>query len=170
MKNILPTIVATAFTAIAFGTTLATPALAQTTSTVAATTTVTTECNITVTPLAFGAYDPLVAHVTADLDGTATVSLTCTKGAAASVALAIGLNASGSTRRMISNIGDYLTYELHQDSARTFVWNEELTSLLTLGPATSMAPRNLTVYGRVFGGQDVRAGTYTDSVLATVNF
>ena len=145
-------------------------ALAQTTSTVATTATVTTECNITVTPLAFGVYDPVVAHQAADLDGTATITLTCTKGAVASVALGLGLTPSGSTRRMISNIGDYLTYELHQDSSRQFVWNEDITSLLTLGPALSKAPRNLTVHGRVFGGQDVRAGTYTDSVLATVNF
>ena len=152
---------------VAIGTT---PGFAQTTGAVAATATVTTECNITATPLAFGEYDPVVAHQTADLDGTATITLTCTKGAVASVALGLGLNASGSTRRMRSSIGDSLTYELHQDSSRLFVWNEEITSLLTLGPALSMAPRTLTVFGRVFGGQDVRAGTYTDSVLATVNF
>lgn len=148
----------------------ATPGFAQSTGAVAATATVTTECNITVTPLAFGEYDPVVAHQAADLDGTATITLTCTKGAVASVALGLGLNASGATRQMRSNIGNSLTYELHQDSSRLFVWNEEITSLLTLGPALSMAPRDLTVYGRVFGGQDVRAGTYTDSVLATVNF
>ena len=167
MKTFLPILFATTLAAGAIGS----PAvLAQTTSTVAATATVTTECHITVTPLAFGVYDPVVAHQTTDLDGTAAITLTCTKGAVASVALGLGLTPSGSTRRMVSNIGDYLTYELHQDSSRQFVWNEDITSLLTLGPALSMAPRNLTVYGRVFGGQDVRAGTYTDSVLATVNF
>ena len=170
MKNLLPIPVVAALAVSALGTLDAPPARAQTTSTVAATATVTTECNISVTPLAFGVYDPVVAHQTADLDGTATITLTCTKGAVASVALGLGLTPSGSTRRMVSNIGDYLTYELHQDASRLFVWNEEITSLLTLGPALSMAPRTLTVYGRVFGGQDVRAGTYTDSVLATVNF
>ena len=152
---------------VAIGTT---PGFAQTTGAIAATATVTTECNITATPLAFGEYDPVGAHQAADLDGTATITLTCTKGAVASVALSLGLNASGSTRQMRSMTGDSLTYELHQDSSRLFVWNEEITSLLTLGPALSMAPRDLTVHGRVFGGQDVRAGTYTDSVLATVNF
>ena len=167
MNKLLSIPVVTVLALGAFG---ATTAMAQTTSAVAATATVTTECNITVTPLAFGVYDPIVAHQTAHLDGTATFALACTKGAVASVALGLGLTPSGSTRRMVSNIGDHLTYELHQDSSRLLVWNEEITSLLTLGPALSMAPRNLTVYGRVLGGQDVRAGTYTDSVLATVNF
>ena len=170
MTKSFPSPFATALALGALATLGASPALAQTTSTVATTTTVSAECNITVSPMTFGVYDPVVVHGASDLDGTATISLTCTKGATASVALGLGLNAFGSTRRMISNIGDYLTYELHQDSSRMFVWNEEITSLLTLGPATSMAPRNLTVYGRVFGGQDVRAGAFTDSVLATVNF
>ena len=170
MKTPLPIPVVAALAVSVLATFSAPLAWAQTTSTVATTATVSTECNITVTRLAFGVYDPIVAHQTAHLDGTATIRLTCTKGAVASVALGLGLNVSGSTRRMISNIGDYLTYELHQDSSRQFVWNEEITSLLTLGPALSMAPRDLTVYGRLFGGQDVRAGTYTDSVLATVNF
>ena len=167
MKTRLPILIATAAALVTTG---STPAFAQSTGAVAVTATVTTECNITVTALAFGEYDPVVAHQTASLDGTATITLTCTKGAVASVALSLGLNASGSTRQMRSMTGDRLTYELHQDSSRLFVWNEEITSLLTLGPALSMAPRDLTVYGRVFGGQDVRAGTYTDSVLATVNF
>lgn len=147
-----------------------TAGFAQSTGAVAATASVVAECNIAAAPLAFGQYDPLIAHQISDLDGTATITLTCTKGAVASVALGPGLNAAGSTRRMRSALGDSLSYELHQDSSRLFVWNEEITSLLTLGPALSMAPRDLTVHGRVFGGQDVRAGTYTDSVLATVNF
>ncbi len=167
MNSRLLTLFATAGLLVATGTTAG---FAQSTGTVAATASVITECNITATPLAFGEYDPLVAHQAADLDGIATITLTCTKGAVASVALGSGLNAAGSTRRMRSNLGDSLSYELHQDSSRLFVWNEEITSLLTLGPALSMAPRDLTVHGRVFGGQDVRAGTYTDSVLATVNF
>ena len=170
MHKRLPLLFAAALAASIFSTLGATTARAQSMSTVAATATVTSECNITATPMAFGVYDPVVAHDTADLDSTATISISCTKGTAAWVALGPGLNPSGTTRRMISNLGDYLTYELHQDTARTFVWNEELTSLLTLGPALSMAPRNLVVYGRVFGNQDVRAGAYTDSVLATVNF
>ena len=146
------------------------PALAQSMTTVAVDTVVATECSVAVSPLAFGVYDPVVANASAVLDGTSTVTLTCTKGAAASVGLDRGLHASGTTRQMRSATGDQLTYELHQDSARMFVWGDDVMSMLTLGAATSMAPRYLTVHGRVPGGQDVSGGTYTDSITATVNF
>ena len=146
------------------------PALAQSMSTVAADTVVATECSVAVSPLAFGVYDPVVANASAVLDGTATVTLTCTKGAVASVGLDRGLHTSGMTRRLRSGTGDHLTYELHQDATRMMAWGDDLMSMLTLGAATSMAPRYLTVHGRIAGGQDVSGGTYTDSITATVNF
>ena len=128
------------------------------------------ECIIDATPLAFGVYDPIGAHGTADLDGVGTVIVACTKGMVATVALDLGSNAEGSTRRMTSGT-DYLTYELYRDAGRGDVWGDDLVGrALSLGVATSKAPQHLTVYGRVAGGQDVRAGTYLDSIVATVNF
>lgn len=148
----------------------AAPTFAQSTSTVPVDTVVAAECSISATPLAFGEYDPVVGNASTALDGMATITLTCTKGAAASVGLDRGLNASGTLRRMTSASGDHLSYELHQDSMRLLAWGDDILSMLTLGAATSMAPRYLTVHGRVAGGQDVSAGAYTDSVTATVNF
>lgn len=131
-------------------------------------TTVIANCSINTNPLAFGSYDPVVVHATSPLDAAGGVSITCTKGATTPIAMDLGLNPSGSTRRMVSG-GDYLTYELYQDSGRTTVWGTGGSSF-TPPVAPSKAARLFPVYGRVPAGQDVRAGAYSDTVTATVNF
>ena len=132
--------------------------------------TVTTNCTISTTALAFGSYDPVVANAAANLDGTGIVTVACTKGAPTTVGLGLGTNASGSVRRMTDGSSNYLTYELYQDSGRTTVWDNSGAGLLTPAVAPSKAARNFTVYGRVTSNQDVPAGSYNDTVVATVNF
>lgn len=132
--------------------------------------TVTNNCTISTAALAFGSYDPVVAHASANLDGTGTVIVACTKGATATIGLALGSNASGSVRRMKDSGTNYITYELYQDAGRTTVWGTAGAGLLSTGAAPSKAARNFTVYGRVPANQDVPAGSYNDTVVATVNF
>ena len=73
-------------------------------------------CTITTAPVTFGAYDPVTANATAPLDGIGTVTVTCTKGAAAKVGLGAGSNAQGTTRRMTGGAAAFLTYELYKDT------------------------------------------------------
>jgi spore coat protein U-like protein len=132
--------------------------------------TVTNNCTISTAAVAFGSYDPVVAHASVDLDGTGTVVVACTKGAVATVGLGLGSNASGSTRRMTDGASEFLTYELYQDAGRTTVWGNAGAGLYSPGAAPSKTARNFTVYGRVAANQDVVAGNYSDTVVATVNF
>jgi spore coat protein U-like protein len=132
--------------------------------------TVTNNCTISTAALAFGSYDPVVAHASTNLDGTGTVIVACTKGATATIGLGLGSNASGSVRRMKDSGTNYITYELYQDSGRSTVWGTAGGALLSPGAAPSKVARNFTVYGRVASDQDVPAGTYNDTVVATVNF
>ncbi len=127
-------------------------------------------CTISTAALAFGAYDPVVANAASNLDSTGTVTITCTKGAASTIGLNLGSNASGSTRRLTDGSSNYLTYEMYQDSGRTTVWGNSGAALLTPAVAPSKTARNFTVYGRVTSNQDVPAGSYADTVTATVNF
>lgn len=130
--------------------------------------TVTNNCTISATAVSFSAYDPVVANASANLDGDGRVTVACTKGASPSIALGLGSNASGSARRLAAGT-ERLTYELYQDSNRSTVWNTT-TGVYTPVAATSKAPRDFTVYGRIASGQDVAAGTYSDTIVATVNF
>jgi spore coat protein U-like protein len=151
----------------ALGSTKATAATA--TASLSVTATVSNNCTISTVAVAFGNYDPVGANASTNLDGTGTVVVACTKGATATVALGNGNNASGSVRRMSDGASNFLSYELYNEATRTTVWNSG-AGLLATGAAPSKAARNFTVYGRVASDQDVPAGNYSDTVVATVNF
>lgn len=171
MRNIRPVRTLAAITA----TTALVAALAPRASAATATAnltvsaTVTKNCTVSTSALAFGSYDPVVANASANLDGTGGVTVACTRGATASIALGSGSNATGSTRRMTDGAGNYLAYELYSDSGRSSVWNTG-AGALGLTAAPSRAAREFAVYGRIAGNQDVPAGAYGDTVVATVNF
>lgn len=131
--------------------------------------TVASSCTISTAAIDFGSYDPVVTHAAANLDGTGTVTITCTKGTVTTVGLDLGANAVLTTRRMAAGT-ERLTYELYKDSGRTSVWGSSGGNLLDTGVAPSKAARPFTVYGRVPSGQDISAGSYSDTVTATVNF
>lgn len=156
-----------AVAAVGYGTSSQVGAATQTAS-LAVSATVNNNCAITTTALAFGTYDPITTHATADLDNTGTVVIACTKGATTSIELNLGANAAVSQRRLKSGV-NFLNYEVYQDSTRATVWGTG-TAKLDTGVAPSKAARTYTAYGRVAMNQDVPSGSYTDTVTATVNF
>jgi spore coat protein U-like protein len=103
-------------------------------------------CTITTAPVAFGNYDSVAANATAPLDGIGTVTVTCTKGAAAKVGLNDGSNAQGTTRRMSQGATDHLTYELYRDTGRATRWGNTADTALDIPAAPNQTPRNFTVY------------------------
>ena len=150
---------------------------------------VTSNCSISTTAVAFGAYDPVVTNSSSGSDkpGQGTVVVTCTKNASGvTIGLGLGTHASGSVRRMLGGTnGDFLTYELYQPTATTpsaactgaTVWGTAGGNLLTPTGVSSWgasSAKTFNVCGIVTKGQDV-SGTsagesYTDTVVATVNF
>jgi spore coat protein U-like protein len=119
--------------------------------------------------LAFGSYDPVVANETTDLDAATTITVRCTRGSTGVwVGLGLGTNASGSTRRMGSG-AERLNYEIYSDAGRSTVWGDAALTGVSYTPASS-APATLNVYGRVAAGQDAAVGSYSDTVIATINF
>jgi spore coat protein U-like protein len=143
---------------------------AQATANLGVSATVTNNCTISTAALAFGSYDPVVAHASTDLDGTGVVTVACTKGMTATIGLGLGANAAGVVRRMKDAGTNYLTYELYQEVGHTTVWGDGGAGLLSPVAAPSKAARDFTVYGRVTSNQDIPAGSYTDTVVASVNF
>jgi spore coat protein U-like protein len=140
------------------------------TANLSVTATVGANCTISTTAVAFPAYDPIVTNASANDDGTGSVIVTCTRGTAATIGLGLGANASGSQMRMKDATTDYLNYALYQDSGRATVWGNSGAGLLFPVAAPDKNPRTFTVYGRIPSAQDVPAGSYTDTVVATVNF
>ena len=169
-KETVRTYVGVTATVAAFAAAAIAPVLAATaTANLTVSATVTNNCTISTAALAFGSYDPVAGNAASNLDGTGRVTVACTKGATATIGLGNGSNASGSARRMSDGGSNYLNYELYSDSGRSTVWNSG-SGVLSPMAAPSKVARDFTVYGRISSNQDVPAGTYGDTVVATVNF
>ena len=152
-------------------TVLSVPAFAaQQTANLNVTASVAANCTITTSPVAFGAYDPVVANASTDLTASGSVNVACTKGTPATIDLGNGGNLSGGSRRMGSG-SDFLNYALYKDAARTQVWGSGLAGGSTAAyNAATKASTAVTVYGTVPQSQDVTVGAYSDVVLATINY
>ena len=130
-------------------------------------------CTIDSNPMAFGAYNGIVANTSADLETTATVVTTCTSGAAALITMNAGASAgSGSAaapvRRMTAGAGKYLVYQVYSDDARGTVWgNTASTGVALTGTGVS---QSLTAYGSVPSAQPAAQGAYSDQVTVTVTY
>jgi spore coat protein U-like protein len=118
-------------------------------------------CQITSTAaIAFGDYD---VQSTTDVSKQGRVTVACTKGVNATIGLGAGLNGN---RTMNGPSTDKLTYQLFQN-VNSGEWTN---SAVVSHNATSRTSKDFTVYGRLAAGQDVTAGSYTDTVVATINF
>lgn len=125
-------------------------------------------CQIAVTDLAFGAYDPLLGNAEHELDATADVRMLCTKNSQANIVLDYGRNSRGAVRGMAAG-ADRVSYELYQDASRNRLWGGTENSLHIIGVGGREAQR-FVVYGRVPPGQEVPPGAYSDVIMATVDF
>ena len=151
------------------------------------TATVSQNCLISTSAVAFGSYDPVLAHSAsgAPLNATGSVSVTCTKSAAGvNITLGLGANPSGATRRLLgATSGGFLSYELYHPSATapgapcsfpgTTVWGTSGGSIFTPSGVAgwgATSTKTFNVCGTVPNGQDAPADSYTDSVVATINF
>jgi spore coat protein U-like protein len=133
---------------------------------------VSAKCRLTAGTLDFGAYDPVVTNASTDLTGSGTFTVACTKSASSVwIGMNLGNNAgAGTIRRMqLGATGTYLDYELYQDAPLSTVWGNTSGTGVSYA-ATTKAPTTLTVYGKVLQNQDVPVGSYTDTVVMTVNF
>lgn len=128
---------------------------------------VTPSCEVDPASLDFGS---LPHHVTSPVDATTRLYVRCTKDTSFSISLGYG-RSSGVTdpehRKMQSSLGR-LDYGLYQDRNRTVPWGKQPGSRMS---STGIGnTQTFTVYGRVHPGQSLPAGTYSDTVVVTVNY
>lgn len=177
MNNIVKKILVGLSSLLAIGvvTSFETEASAGTaTSNLSVSASVSANCTISTSAVAFGAYDPVSANAATPLDGTGGVTVTCTQGASTTITLGQGSTPkAGSTdavplRQMGDGGANRLEYFLHQDAAHTTAWgNTAGTGVAHTGTGTATS---ITVHGRVSAGQNVPSGSYADTVVATVTF
>ena len=144
---------------------------ATTTATMTVSSSVLTACTMTTGDLAFGAYDPTGATV----DGTATITSTCTLGGGAVITLSQctnpGIDSSDTTPlREMADGDNRLKYKLYaDDDFLTVFGNTEATGQNVTGTGSAVTT---TVHGKIFGSENAGtpAGTYADGVLVTLTY
>ena len=153
---------------------LATQSHADTgTSIMSVSVTVEHSCSMDISPMTFGVYDGVVANASAALDAKTTVISSCTSGAAALITMNAGNSAgSGSddvpVRRMTSEAGDYLVYQVYSDVSHKTVWGNAVPTGVALS-GTGL-PQTLTVYGSIPSAQMVPEGDYSDQIIVTITY
>ncbi|WP_332812470.1 Csu type fimbrial protein [Sphingomonas sp.] len=129
---------------------------------------VTANCTVSTLPVAFGNVDVTSGQA---VQGTGSISVTCTSGTAwsAEADAGTGLGADLALRKM-ANGANLLNYSLFTDSARTQIWGDGLEgATATFEDTGTGTTQTQTVYGLIPAGQTgLPAGAYADTVQVTV--
>ena len=117
------------------------------------------------TTLDFGTQGVLSANI----DQTSTITITCTNTTPYNIGLDKGLNGSSVTTRQMKAGSELVNYSLFSDAGRTVNWGN------TVGTDTVAATGNgsaqpFTVYGRISPQTTPAPATYTDTITVTVTY
>jgi spore coat protein U-like protein len=131
-------------------------------------------CNLAVpNPFAFGAYNT-INNLDIAVDFTVSCSKTTSGTENVNVVVSFSSGSGTFVTRTMSNGISTLNYNLYKDPARTQVRGDGSgatatgTASFTLTNAQPSGSASGTIYGRVFGGQDVTAGNYSTTAPITV--
>ena len=145
------------------------PAFAQTaTDNLAVSATVTENCVVSTTAVAFGNVDVTSG---ANVDVTGGLSVTCTSGTAwsATAGAGGGTGATNSVRKMTSGL-NLLNYALYTNAGRTTLWGDGTDGAAITGTGSGSAQASV-IYGRVPSGQSsLPIGSYADTVAVTLTY
>jgi len=128
-------------------------------------------CTVSATGVSFGVYD---VFVSAPLDSTGTVTVTCDQAPPVDVIIAIGPSGTSGgfvPRQMRSaSSPDRLNYNLFTNAGRSTVWGDGAlgTSTVFLKNVKKNRPEVTTIYGRVPPEQNVSVGAYADALTVTI--
>lgn len=120
-------------------------------------------CTITTTDVNFGSTGMLTAAVQA----SGSVRLTCTNNLAYTVDLVVPAGRTSTTRTM-SKGSETVTYGLYKDTARTSPWGDAGSQRQT-GTGNGLQ-QILNVYGRVPAQATPSSGEYVDTVIVNVTY
>lgn len=144
------------------------------------------DCTITTTGINFtNAYDPVSATA---VTGNGTISVKCSGTGfdflfGFNVTTSLSKGSGSYANRTLTKGIENLSYNLYVDPPFSTIFGDGTAGTATYsicypglfagcsGPTgTSGTTFPVTVYGRLPGGQDVSAGTYSDSMMATITF
>ena len=134
-------------------------------------------CSASSSPVSFGLYDP---QSSATIDNVGSISdtvawqVTVSLLMAYTVKLSSGNSGALSQRKMLSGANS-LNYQVYTDAARSNIWGDGSsgTSFISDGyllQVLTPVVKHYTVYGRVPGSQNVKAGSYLDTLTILITY
>jgi spore coat protein U-like protein len=130
--------------------------------------TITAECQInSASNLNFGTNGVIDANI----DATSAVIVQCTSGTPYNLGLNAGATAGATVdnRLMTGPANATIAYSLYTTAAHSAVWGNTVGTNTQTGTGNG-APQTFTVFGRVAPQNTPGAGTYTDTVTATLTY
>lgn len=126
-------------------------------------------CTLSATGVAFGTYN---VFLTTPDDSTGTITFRCgAQDRDITITISRGSSSAFSPRTLRSGV-DILNYNLYRNAGFTEIWGDASEGTFTY--FIRNPPNNqdivLTVYGRVPPEQDARIGTYSDTVVVTIEY
>lgn len=142
---------------------------ATTTTSFAVTATVVPTCAVSAAALNFGGAIP--NPINSNVDGTGSVTATCSTGAPYTIALSVGSGAGATfASRKLTSGPNSLNYSLYTDAGCSTVWGDSTAGSSLLNGSGSGVAQIIPVYGRIPTGQTVATGAYSDTIIVTLNF
>ena len=127
-------------------------------------------CTVTAGSIGFGVYD---VYEPAPTDSTGTITFQCgSQDRDIRISITQGSSTTFSPRQLRSG-SESLAYNLFLDSAFTQVWGDGTggtSAYFNKNPQPNNADIHLTVFSRLPAGQDVAAGSSSDTVVVTLDY
>ena len=132
--------------------------------------TVLASCSIAAANMNFGAQTVL----TANIDTTAALSVTCTTTTPYTISLGPGSGTGATTtNRSMTGAAGSIAYRLYQDAGRSVNWGNNpppAANADTISGVGTGSAQSLTVYGRVPPQTTPKQGAYSDTVIVTLTY
>lgn len=136
-------------------------------------------CTVSATGPSFGTYNPLSASP-ALANGSVTATCTLTGNSSTTVNITSSYSKGSSntySSRTMKSGTNVLNYNLYFDAAFTQIRGDGTGGSQTGGGTLNLTPSSRTqttpdsvIYGRVPAGQDVAAGSYSDTIVVTITY
>jgi spore coat protein U-like protein len=126
-------------------------------------------CTLSASAVSFGTYDVFHAGPT---DSTGTITFRCAANDKdIRIAISKGTSSTFSPRTLVSGL-ESLTYNVFFDPSYTQIWGDATGGTTTYFIRNPQNNRDivLTMYARIPAGQDIPVGSYTDTLVVTLEY
>ncbi|WP_313320628.1 spore coat U domain-containing protein [Stenotrophomonas sp.] len=134
---------------------------------------ITESCDIQAVAASDIDFGTLTRSTGVPVDAQGTLEVNCSNGTPYTIGMNPGANATSTTaaadnRRMSDGNNNFVAYGLYRDAGRQDFWGEVIGTDTLAGTGTASA-QTVPVYGRA-PSTDAPAGSYSDTVIATITY